>query len=185
MHCPRCHDEFEPHVTWCGSCGVDLVPEGAEPPPPPPDAPLGLFHPAVARELERLLAERGVPCETVTREGDVELVVPRDERDDLRTEVTMTWDDVLDGLEEEQVDDVQRRGGDYPGWIDSPVGGWVDREGRLIVDGDDTGSQPRTIGPTLAVAGAVLLLLAWWAGLGSALVVLGVAMVLLGLLLPR
>jgi hypothetical protein len=48
MHCPSCNDEFEAHVTWCASCRVELIPEGATPPPAVPDARLGLFHAAVA-----------------------------------------------------------------------------------------------------------------------------------------
>ena len=54
MRCPSCNDEFEPHVTWCASCHVELVPEGAPAPPRPPgvpDARLGRFHPAVGQAL--------------------------------------------------------------------------------------------------------------------------------------
>lgn len=25
MYCPECKSEFEPHVTWCGACDVQLV----------------------------------------------------------------------------------------------------------------------------------------------------------------
>lgn len=186
MRCPSCQDEFEPHMTWCGSCNVELLPEGAEPPPPVPDAHLGRFHADVAEELGRMLDERGVPYETVTRDGDVELVVPRAERDGLRTEVSMNWPEVIAALDEERAGELQWAGGQYPGWVDPPLGGWVDRNGHLVVDLEEEQSEhARTIGPMLAVIGAGLLLLTWWADLGVGGGFTGVGLVIFGLLLPR
>lgn len=186
MHCPRCHDEFEPHMTWCGSCNVQLLPEGAEPPPPVPDAHLGRFDAAVAEELASRLSARGVPYETLTRDGDVELVVPRDERDGLRTEVSTSWPEVIDALPEEQAARLRDSDEQYPGWVDPPLGGWIDRDGNLVVDLDEDREEGvRTIGPMLAVIGAGLLLLTWWADLGVGGGFAGVGLLLFGLLLPR
>ena len=163
-----------------------LLPEGVEPPPPAPDAHLGLFHPAVAVQLGSILDDRGVPYETVTRDGDVELVVPRTRRDELRTEVSMGWPDIVAALPAEQAADVQWQGGQYPGWVDPPLGGWVDREGHLVVHlEEDDREQARTIGPLLAVVGAAVLVLTWWADLGIGGGFAGVGLLVFGLLLPR
>lgn len=186
MHCPRCNDEFEPHVTWCASCNVELLPEGAEPPPPVPDAHLGRFRAAVAEELGVMLDAQGVPYETVTREGEVELLVPRGDRNRLRTEVATGWPEVLDALPPETAEQVRSDGGQYPGWVDPPLGGWVDREGHLMVDLDHEQEEgARTIGPMLAIIGGALLVLTWWADLGVGGAFGGVGLLLLGLLLPR
>jgi hypothetical protein len=188
MRCPSCDDEFEPHVTWCGTCRVELIPEGAAAPPAVPDARLGLFHAAVAHQLGALLERRGIPYETVTRDGDVELVVPRADRDQLRTEVSMSWPDVLDALADEEAAEVHWAGHDeqYPGWVDPPLGGWVDRNGHLVVDLEDEPREGvRTLGPMLVVVGAGLLVLTWWADLGVGGGFAGVALVLFGLILPR
>lgn len=186
MRCPSCNDDFEPHMTWCGSCNVELLPEGVAPPPPTPDAHLGRFHAAVADELARMLSDEGVPYETVTRDGEVELVVPGAERNRLRTEVSMSWPEVIDALPQEQAEQVRSSGGQYPGWADPPLGGWVDRDGHLVVDLDEEPDESvRTIGPMLAVIGAGLLLLTWWADLGLGGGFAGIFLVLIGLLLPR
>ena len=186
MRCPSCQDDFEPHVTWCASCNMELLPEGAEPPPPVPDAHLGLFHAAVAEELGAMLEERGVPYETVTRDGDVELVVPRAERNALRTEVSASWPDIVAALEEDDAAAVRDQGGQYPGWVDPPLGGWVDREGHLVVDlEEDEHEHARTIGPMLAVIGAAVLLLTWWADLGVGGGFAGVGLLIFGLILPK
>lgn len=186
MYCPSCNDEFEPHVTWCGSCNVQLLPEGVEPPPPVPDAHLGRFHAAVARELASMLESQGVSYETVTREGEVELVVPGAERNRLRTEVAQSWPEVLDALPEETAEQLQVEGEQFPGWVDPPLGGWVDREGNLMVDLDHEQEEGmRTIGPMLAIVGGGLLVLTWWADLGVGGGFAGVGLLLMGLLLPR
>jgi hypothetical protein len=187
MRCPTCLDEYEPHVRRCAACGVALVPEGAPTTAPRPDARLGRFDPTVADAVLSLLDERELARETVTRDGAIEVLVAGDRRDDLRTELALTWDEVVRRLPEEQVGRVVALGGQSPGWLDPPRGGWVDRQGRMVVDAadDEEADRARTIGPTLAVAGGVLLLLSWYAGLGQGLVFAGIGLALVGLLLPR
>lgn len=187
MRCPSCKDDFEPHVTWCGTCRVDLVPEDAPDPPGAPDTRLGLFHPTVSEALLERLEARGCPHETVTRAEGVEIIVPREERDDLRAQLTLDWSTVLVDLPEEQAGGVRRLGGLYPGWVDAPEGGWIDREGRLVVDSKDDAAADasRTVGPALAVVGVALLLLTWYSGLGMGFAFAGVAMLILGLVVPR
>lgn len=187
MRCPACHDEYEPHVTHCADCGLELR-DGDDPGPPPPAVPdtrLGRFHPLAAEAVLALATDRGVAVETVTRDREVEVLVERDWRDDLRAELALTWHDVLARLPEERRDEVRARGGEHPGWSDPPRGGWVDREGRMVVDVDDDPDQARVVGPAMAVGGGVLVVLAWYAGMGGGMVAAGLALVLLGLLLPR
>ena len=173
-------------MTWCGNCNVELLPEGVEAPPPTPDAHLGRFHVAVAAELGAMLDEREIPYETLTRDGDVEIVVPRADRDGLRTEVSMNWPEIVAALGEEQAAELRWSGEQYPGWLDPPLGGWVDRNGHLVVDLEEEPSEGvRTLGPMLAVIGAGVLLLTWWAELGVGGGFAGVGLLLLGLLLPR
>ena len=191
MRCPSCNDEFEPHVTWCASCHVELVPEGAPAPPRPPgvpDARLGRFHPAVGQALLELLDDRGIPFETVTGSDALEIVVPREERDELRAELALHWGDRLEALDEQEASDVRwAAGGHYPGWFDPPEGGFIDRQGRLVVDAaeDAEADAARRVGPTLAIGGASLLLLAWYLGLGMGTVFAGVGLLIIGVLLPR
>jgi hypothetical protein len=190
MRCPSCRDEFEPHMTWCGTCRVDLVPDGAPDPPTPPGVPdtrLGVFHPTMGAALLAELSERGTPYETVTRDGGLEIVVPRVERDDLRAELSVDWGTRVAELPEEERSDVRWQGGEYPGWLDPPEGGWIDRDGRLVVDArdDEEADASRTLGPLLAVVGVCLLLLTWYLGLGMGPAFAGVGLLLFGLLVPR
>ncbi len=169
---------------------MDLVPPGAPDPPAPPGQPdirLGIFHPTMADALLVTLSERGTPYETVTHDDGVELVVPRDERDELRAELSVDWSDRVAELDEEERSDVRWQGGEYPGWLDPPEGGWIDRDGRLVVDaGDDRETDAsRTVGPLLAVVGVGLLLATWYLGLGMGAGFLGVGLLLFGLLVPR
>lgn len=171
-------------------CRVDLIPEGAPIPPEPPGMPdtrLGVFHPTMAATLLDLLSQRGTPYETVTRDRGLEIVVPRDERDGLRAELSVDWGTRIAELDEEQRSDVRWQGGQYPGWLDPPEGGYIDREGRLVVDAkdDSEADASRTIGPTLAVVGLGLLLATWYLGLGMGTGFLGVALLVFGLLVPR
>lgn len=169
---------------------MDLIPDGAPLPPEPagvPDTRLGVFHPTIATALLDLLSERGTPHETVTRDRGLEIVVPRQERDDLRAELSVDWSTRIAELDEEQRSDVRWQGGEYPGWLDPPEGGYIDREGRLVVDAKDDreADASRTLGPMLAVIGAGLLLGTWYFGLGMGAGFLGVALLVFGLLVPR
>jgi hypothetical protein len=184
MRCPSCQDEYEPHVRECADCGLPLV-AGHEAPPPRPDTRLGTFVPTAAEAVLDLLRERQLASETVTRGDDVEVLVEREWRDDLRAELTMTWTEVVRRLPEEQALEVLARGGDQPGWVDPPRGGWVDREGRTIVDVDDGQDEARVVGPAMAVGGGILLVLAWYAGFGLGVVAAGIGLTVVGLLLPR
>lgn len=186
MRCPRCSDDYEPDVATCATCGVPLVPADA-PAGPLVDARLGRFHPAVADSLERTLDRRRIAYRRVERDDDVELLVDRAWRDDLRAELSVTWTQVVHGLPEEHALTVLGLGGAAPGWFDAPQGGWVDRAGRLVVDSepDGSGADVRLAGPALATVGVVLLVLGWYADAGAVVVVAGLGMAILGLLLPR
>ena len=187
MRCPSCQDEYEPHVRECADCGLELVPEGGPLPPAAPvaDAHLGTFDPLALTAVLGLLDDRRVAVETVTRDAGVEVLTERAWRDDLRAELTMTWPEILRRLPEEEALEVRSRGGQHPGWLDPPRGGWVDREGRMVVDVEDSSDDARVVGPVLAVAGGILVVLAWYAGLGPGVVVAGLGLALVGLLLPR
>jgi hypothetical protein len=190
--CPRCRDEFEEHVTTCPDCDVALVPDD-QPLPPRVDALLGRFDPRAATPVVRLLEHRGVAYDALHSSSDdeadeVEVVVDRDFRDDLRAELVVNWRALVASLEPEERDGVLARGGTQPGWLDAPTEAWVDRGGRLQVGRPEheelEADARRTVGPSMAVLGAVLLLFGWFVG-GSELAVLaGIGLLVVGLLLP-
>jgi hypothetical protein len=193
MRCPSCHDEYEPDVRSCATCGIPLVPTDAPAeagaPLPRADARLGTFHPAVAATISSLLEGRGIAHDELTEEGRVTLLIDRDWRDDVRAELTITWGDLVRRLPEEQVVEVLGAGGPNPGWFDPPRGGYVDRQGRLVVDVDDgedaEDDAARVLGPALLTLGAVLLVVGWYVMDSGAIAVTGLGLVLLGLFMPR
>lgn len=155
---------------------------------PRPEALIGRFHATVAERLEELLYRRGITVTRVDRDDDVALYVDPDVRDDLRAELALTWATVVHSLPEESAREVLALGGAAPGWHDAPRGGWVDRSGRLVVDTEDhevAADTARVAGPALLGAGAVVLLLGWYVGAPPGVMVVGVALALLGVLLPR
>ncbi|MEX1165224.1 MAG: hypothetical protein WEB03_16755 [Nitriliruptor sp.] len=155
-------------------------------PPRRADALLGRFHPVVAERLRRTLEHRGVLHRVVTRDDDVEIHVDRDQQADLRAELALTWAQVVHALPADDVVTVLGLGGASPGWYDAPQGGWVDRAGRFVVEAEGDGTDgPRMAGPAVAAAGAVVLLLAWYAGASAGVIVAGGALLLVGLLIPR
>lgn len=187
MRCPRCHDEYEDHVSRCAGCGIPLVPDD-EPLPPQVDALLGTFHPVVAGRIEQLLAHRRIAYETVPANGTIEILVDREYRDDLRAELALNFGQLLAAIPPEEREAVNADGGRQPGWFDAPQGAWVDRSGRIQVEPADTeeldADARRVVGPSLLTVGAVLLVFGWYAG--SAVAVLtGIALVAIGLFLPR
>jgi hypothetical protein len=185
MRCPRCRDEYEPEVATCATCGIPLLAAG-EHAPPRADVRLGRFHPAVADHLVKLLTHRGIAHRRIDRDDDVELLIDEAWRDDMRAELAMTWARIVHGLPEEQTLTVLGLGGASPGWFDAPRGGWVDRSDRLVVDrGEDDREPVRLAGPTMAILGAVLLLLGWYTGASDLVIVTGVGLTIVGLLLPR
>lgn len=173
----------------CASCGVALLRDDEPLPPPPAEALLGRFHPIVADRLEQLLRHRGITHLRVDRDHDAELRVDPASRDDLRAELSLTWGQIVHALPEERAMEVLASGGAAPGWFDAPVGGWVDRSGRLVVDRADDDptavEEPRMTGPALASLGAILLLLGWYVGAADIVLVVGGAMTIVGVLLPR
>jgi hypothetical protein len=194
MHCPSCHDEYEPHVRTCATCGIPLVPadalaEAAVPAAPRADARLGTFHPAVAASIQAMLERRGIVHDERTEDGRVTVLVDREWRDDVRAELTVSWGELVRALPEEQVVEVLGAGGPNPGWYDPPRGGHVDRHGRLVVDvgdGEDAEDDAaRVIGPALLTIGAVLVVVGWYVLDSAAVSVAGLGLVLLGLFTPR
>jgi hypothetical protein len=193
MRCPSCHDEYEPHVRTCATCGIPLVPADAvastPPVPPRAEARLGVFHPAVAASITALLSGRGIVHEELSDAGRVTILVDREWRDDVRAELALTWGDLVRRLPEEEVVAVLGAGGPNPGWYDPPRGGHVDRQGRLVVGVDDEedaeDDAARVIGPALLTIGALLLVVGWYVLESPAVAVAGGGLVLLGLFTPR
>ncbi|MTV25320.1 hypothetical protein FTX61_07850 [Nitriliruptoraceae bacterium ZYF776] len=188
MRCPRCLDEYEPHVTACATCGVPLVALDA-PVAPAADARLGRFHPLVAAQLTGVLEQRRIAHRLVPHDDGVEVLVDEDWRDDLRAELALGWAQVVHAMDEDQAREVLALGGSAPGWYDAPRGGYVDRAGRTILDVADGEEEARDagrmVGPAMATIGGVLLLLGWYADAGSLVVVSGLGLAIVGLLLPR
>jgi hypothetical protein len=187
VRCPRCLDEYEPHVTSCATCGETLLPPGVTA-PTSADALLGRFHPAMADRLEAMLTHRKVTHRRVDRDDDVELYVDRAWRDDLRAELALTWAQLVHRLPEDEIVEVLALGGAAPGWHDAPRGGWVDRAGKLVVEAEDQETDAdtaRLAGPAMVTIGAVLLLLGWYVGADPVVVLAGIALLVFGLLLPR
>lgn len=187
--CPVCRDDFEDDVERCPVDGVALVDRDLLPPAPMRDAPLGVFHPAVAAVVSAVADRRGIVVRVVEVDDvRVELRVPAPVRDRLRADLTLGWGGVLGAVEEDERAAAAAVGETLPGWHDAPAGAWVDREGRLRVDpgADEVAVEDaaRRVGPVLAAAGAVGLLLAWVSDGSDTLWFVSVAALLLGLLLP-
>ena len=167
---------------------MPLVGEG-EPVLPPLDALLGTFHPLVAQRVVGLLNRRSIRHDAMALEDRVEILMDRTSRDELRAELSMAWTDLVGQLPHDQLFEVLAAGAPQPGWYDPPSGAWVDREGRIQVEAhpEEAAEQDanRIIGPSLAIIGLVLGLFGWYAGDNGALAVLGLAMLLIGVLLPR
>ena len=188
--CPSCHDQYDADgPDRCVSCDVPLIPDD-QPLPPRVDRLLGTFHVALEDQLRGILERRGIAHSIVPAGEDrIEVVVDRTYRDDLRAELAVNWNGIVGSLDREVVVDLLRAGAPQPGWFDAPTSAWVDRQGRLQVDaGDDEEAMAdagRLWGPTLVVIGAVVGLFGWYGQSSGALLVLGLAMVGLGLVLPR
>lgn len=195
MRCPNCRAEYEDDVAWCADCRTALVPDG-RPLPPRVDARLGAFHPAVAEHITSLLGHRRIAHEALPThsadegtDGRIEILVDRDFRDDLRAELVVSYTDLIGRLPQEDMYAVLSSGGAQPGWFDAPRGAWVDKQGRLQVEGggdeEDEHEARRVLGPSLATVGIVLALFGWYAGDNGGLVFLGLAAAAIGMLLPR
>jgi hypothetical protein len=191
MRCPSCHDEYEDAVTTCGSCGVPLVGDDVELGPSVAAGPAargGDFDAVVVPAVLAVLDEHGVEHETRTGPRGVEVLVPVAWRDDLRTELTLTWSEVVRRLGEDDVLTVLALGGSAPGWQDAPRGGYVDRAGRLVVAVDDDEAEDdaaRVVGPALLTIGAVLVVLGWYVLDAAGVVAAGVVLTIAGLVVPR
>ncbi|MBW3618723.1 MAG: hypothetical protein KY461_00625 [Actinobacteria bacterium] len=190
MRCPQCHDEYEPDVRRCADCDVPLLSAGT-PLPPRVDALLGTFHPVLAERILALTAHRGIAADAVPAGERVEVIVDREWRDELRAELVVSWSELVVRLPDEERAAVRALGGPQPGWYDPPRGAWIDRQGRLQVDPTDEEVEEddarRALGPALVGIGTVLLLFAWYDGGSSraAAVVLGLALIAVGLFVPR
>lgn len=202
MRCPRCLDDYEPHVRRCATCHLDLVPaeqlsDGGAPERdrpagrPDPTAPaaqhLGRFHPTMASQVLDLLAERGIDAEVHPHDDHIEVAVASTWRDDVRAELVLRWDELLAGLEPDDAPEVLAAGGHTPGWFDAPLGGHIDRDGRLVVDAptEDDVDGSRTLGPAMIAGGVILAVSGWQVVELPALVLIGIGLVVLGLFLPR
>lgn len=183
IRCPSCDDEHEDDVLVCDTCGRGL---SAAVDADRTDARLGLFHPLVADRVVELLFRRGVTYGVVERDDDVEVRVDAARRDDLRTELSLDWEDVVRHLDAEDAEEVRATGGSAPGWFDAPRGGYIDRSGRLVVSSEtDEQEEARIIGPGMLTAGSILAIVGWFVVDSSALFAAGLALALLGMFTPR
>lgn len=191
MRCPVCGDEYEDGVVACVDCHVPLT-TTTGPARPRLDALLGRFDRALAEQVTSLLERRVIAYHAVPVDGDVEVLVAREQRDDLRAELALTWGELVAAADEEAR---QRLASEEPGslvgWRDAPEGAWVDRRGRLQVapspreQAED--DARRVAGPSLLTLGVFLILLGWYAGgrFSELSVVVGLALAVTGALLPR
>jgi hypothetical protein len=179
-------------VTRCADCGVPLVDAHAEvdpvAPPAEVDTRLGRFHPAVGDVIGHLLERRSIPHLLRRTDDEVEVLVEREWRDDLRAEFAVSWSEMLRGLDEQRNEEVRTLGGSAPGWFDAPRGGYVDRTGRMVVaadEDDDEADQARIIGPALLTLGAIAIVVGWLVISSPGVVIAGIAMALAGVFTPR
>jgi hypothetical protein len=177
--CPSCDERHEDDPLVCDRCGAELGPTEV-----PSDARLGLFHPLVADRVVELLFRRGVRYGVVERDDEVEVRVDAAWRDDLRTELSLDWGEVVRHLDADEAPAVFADGGSAPGWFDAPRGGHIDRAGRLVVssDGDD---EARIVGPALLTVGSILAIVGWYVLGSGAVLVAGIGLALVGLFTPR
>lgn len=151
------------------------------------ERPLGTFDPAVAEVLAASLEQQGVPHRVVAVTAGHVVIVRDALVDAMRARLVQEWPGVLARVDVEASQALA--GSPMPGWIDPPQDVWVDRDGRLRVapdsDTEEQAEADRSWGPSLLGGGAILLLLAWYGGLGPGAVVLGVSLVLIGAMLPR
>jgi hypothetical protein len=193
MRCPSCGDEYEPGVERCADCGVPLLDPAdgeVELPASVPrmDQRLGRFHPAVGDLIAQILDRRSIPHTVHPHDDGTEIVVDSRWRDDLRTEFSVSWDEMMRGLGEEERDEVRALGGSAPGWFDAPQGGYVDRAGRMIVAGqqdDDEADEARVLGPALLMVGGITVVTGWLVLSMPGVVVVGIGLAIVGLMLPR
>lgn len=215
IRCPSCATEHEDDALVCVACGstlagggsassddaasddvahledvtvlhADAMPsssDGASRGAGPAEARLGTFHPLVARQVGAVLARKGVTHTTIERDDEVELRVEVSWRDEVRTELMLSWTDLVGALDPEDAAAVRATGGSAPGWFDAPRGGHIDREGHLVVASDD--EEARVVGPAMLTFGSILAIIGWYAMDSTAVLTLGVGLVLLGLFTPR
>ncbi len=192
--CPECHDDHEDTALVCGSCGVRLhevdaagvMIGSASGPVASADARLGTFHPAVAERIAELLYRRAITHSVVERDDAAEVRIDVDWRDDLRTELTLSWNDIVGRLDPEVAQQVKATGGRAPGWYDAPQGGYIDRTGKMVVSAvEDDDDEARIIGPILLTTGGILGVVGWFVLDSGGLVTAGIALALLGLFTPR
>lgn len=203
MRCPSCLDEYEPDMVRCAQCDVDLVTAaeleaetdaGPAPRPRPTRAatdagprPLGRFHPDIVPLVLDVIRDKGVDHDVRTRDDEVEVLVEHAWRDDLRAELLLRWDELLAELDADLAPEVLASGAHAAGWLDAPLGSYIDRDGKLVVDAppEDDDDTRRTLGPTLVAGGAILALAGWQIVDVGAVIIAGVALVLIGLFIPR
>ena len=177
----------------CVDCHVALVnpadhPGASAQQPPPAKIRLGRFHPPVADLISQLLDRRDIPYTMRLHDDAVEVLVDPTWRDDLRTELAVSWDELLGNLADDAATETRALGGNAPGWFDAPQGGYVDRLGRMVVEVADEDREidgSRVVGPALLACGAVLIATGWLLVEAGSIVAAGIGLALLGLFVPR
>ncbi|MFO7961460.1 MAG: hypothetical protein R6U94_10985 [Nitriliruptoraceae bacterium] len=141
----------------------------------------------MATQVLALIEERGIDATVHAHDDHTEVAVPGTWRDDVRAELVLRWDELLAGLEPDDAPEVLAAGGRTPGWFDAPLGGHIDRDGKLVVDApaEDDAEGGRTLGPAMIAGGAILVVSGWQVVELPALVLIGIALAVLGVFLPR
>ncbi len=149
--------------------------------------PLGRFHPDIVQLVLDVLQDKGVDHEVRRFDDHVEVAVDGRWRDDLRAELVVRWDELLAELDADLGPEVLGSGAHAAGWFDAPLGSYIDRDGKLVVDAppEDDADDRRTLGPTLVAGGVALAIAGWQVVDVGALIIAGVALALIGLFIPR
>ncbi|WP_130648333.1 hypothetical protein [Egicoccus halophilus] len=156
---------------------------------PVPLARLGTFHVTMGAAVAGLLEQRRIRHATEPVDRGTRVLVDAGWRDEVRAELTLAWGDLVRALPEDQVLEVLASGGSAPGWYDAPRGGHVDRTGRLVVEAGEeeeaATDAARIAGPALLTVGAILAVTGWYVFDSSAVLLAGIALLVLGVLSPK
>lgn len=185
MQCPLCADEFEEGIALCTNCSVPLLPPGVS--APARTRHLGRFARPVGERVLSLLGAKSILYDVEERDDELAVRVDAEWRDDVASQLYTGWIELLMGLDRDVAYGIFEQGGTHPGWHDAPDEAWTDRQGRLKVDVEAADADgARAIGPALLVLGLALVLLGLVDAVSPApALTFGSLLLVLGALLPR
>lgn len=182
--CPRCGSEYVDGFVTCSDCGVALLAPGAE--PPMRTSHLGRFAAPVGARVLELVRAKGIAYDFERHDDEFAIRIDEAWRDDVAVQLYTGWSEFLAGFDREDVAHLVTTGDAHPGWLDAPTEVWADRHGRLQVAVEEQGDSGRALGPALVVAGLALVLLGVVDAIDPALgITFGLVLGALGALLPR